>query len=522
MSDRTFTSSDSEHDAEKQWLELELKRIRSEANAARLEAQAVTIELALRRFHTSHVADVHQKPAESTLPTTPLFLAGPVIHSNTTPVPFQNWDDVRRALQETSQRSKVTSPRSTLTADRRETRFDTPSRPSPHFAPLAAEPTTDARADETNPSPDDGAIVATEEGFTIDPTEPEASGPFASWNIASLNTTLSNTVESQEKHDASLGDVFVEPVDGATSPKGRKKPLAMIVSTVMHVAVLWALAAWTLSTHVPRDQVSLSASASVASETAMETFTLEANEPTPDVAEPTETETEYELSPLGEVSLAKLAPDIPAVDAALPAVSKDAFSKPTSDASMMSLKSDSKAAIQFCGVEGGGNHFVYLVDSSGSMKDGFVSARNELIRSIDLLTPEQRFYVIFFDAEPDYMRLRSPDVNEPTSVYATPENKAALKRWALRIQQDRGENPFKVLEFAMTLRPDVIFLLSDGEFPQRVEDLLKQKNRIENLFGESRPVSIVHTIGYFSKEGETRMKRIAEQNGGRYRYVPRP
>ncbi len=188
----------------------------------------------------------------------------------------------------------------------------------------------------------------------------------------------------------------------------------------------------------------------------------------------------------------------------------------------MTLASDSAAKIQFCGVEGGGNHFVYLVDSSGSMGAGFESARTELLRSIEVLKPEQRFYVVFFDAEPDYMRLSDPNQDESRSAYATPENKRALKRWAMRITKNKGRAPYEPLKFALELKADVIFLLSDGEFPQGIEDLLKASNRVENLFGDSDPISIVHTISYHSREGESRMRRIAQQNQGQYRHVPKP
>ena len=172
--------------------------------------------------------------------------------------------------------------------------------------------------------------------------------------------------------------------------------------------------------------------------------------------------------------------------------------------------------MQFCGVEGGGNHFVYMVDSSKSMGEAFESARRELLASIDLLKPDQRFYVVFFDADPDYMRLSDSNTDEPRSVNATPQNKAALRRWARRVKQDFGRAPKDPIKFVLTLKPDAIFLLSDGEFPQSFEDFVKEENRVENLFGDSHPISIVHTIGYYSKEGESRMRRIAKQYNGQY------
>ena len=57
----------------------------------------------------------------------------------------------------------------------------------------------------------------------------------------------------------------------------------------------------------------------------------------------------------------------------------------------------------------------------------------------------------------------------------------------MRISMDRGRAPYDPLRFALGLKPDVIFLLSDGEFPQGIENLLKEENKVENLFGESHP-----------------------------------
>ena len=156
------------------------------------------------------------------------------------------------------------------------------------------------------------------------------------------------------------------------------------------------------------------------------------------------------------------------------------------------------------------------------MGDGFQSARAELLASIDALDADQRFYVIFFDANSDYMRLTRTDQNDSSSVMASAKNKVSLRRWAMSITMDNGKAPYEPLRFALDLKPDAIFLLSDGEFPAGIEQLLSRRNRVENVFGEARRISIVHTINYHSTEGESRMRRIAQQNGGTYRHVPKP
>jgi hypothetical protein len=327
-------------------------------------------------------------------------------------------------------------------------------------------------------------------------------------------------IEDVAIEDVAIEDMAIEADGPETedSRSARRKPAAWLVSLVAHVAALLVLGAITLQVHRPRDQVALSASPTEANEVSMETFTIESAEPENEVSEPTPSETEFEVSPIGELATVDFAPDAPL---APPSPAESALTSSASH-SAMSLKSDSDAKIQFCGVEGGGNHFVYLVDSSGSMGDAFESARGELIRSIEFLKAEQRFYVVFFDAESEYMRLSDAGQDEPRSVYATEENKAALSRWAMRISMDRGRAPYDPLRFALNLKPDVVFLLSDGEFPQGIEDLLKEENKVENLFGDRHPICIVHTIGYHSKEGESRMRRIAQQNQGQYRHIPRP
>jgi hypothetical protein len=68
-------------------------------------------------------------------------------------------------------------------------------------------------------------------------------------------------------------------------------------------------------------------------------------------------------------------------------------------------------------------------------------------------------------------------------------------------------------------------LLSDGQFSEKTEAVIKERNLQENLFGESGPISIIHTIRYpgyqtgEAQKAEVQMRRIAEANGGQYRNV---
>ncbi|MEM8670277.1 MAG: hypothetical protein AAGG48_22315 [Planctomycetota bacterium] len=293
---------------------------------------------------------------------------------------------------------------------------------------------------------------------------------------------------------------------------------ALIISVLGHVFLIFVLGFVGLRLSPPKDQVAFTATAAASEPTSIETIRIENTIPTSATESESQENLDAELVPdpvLGQSSL---------IPPSLQTLGDDSSPSLLESTGAELLRGDESTGekMEFFGVEGGGNHFVYLVDSSKSMGTAFESAREELVRSIQALQPDQRFYVVFFDADSDYMRIRDPNTNESMSLSATNENKAALTQWAKGISMDDGQAPYEPLRFALDLKPDVIFLLSDGEFPAGIEDLLTEDNYVENLFGDVQRISIVHTIGYHSQRGEERMRRIAERNGGQYHYVRKP
>ncbi|NND95817.1 MAG: hypothetical protein HKN47_00640 [Pirellulaceae bacterium] len=543
-------------------LELELIQVRKEAVAARLEARAAELELLIRRHvatpsqRTSSVSDPDDDTS-SDLVTRQVDRPSPdqsahdrgesePIHSAlNSPIDvaagdrsraIESWDQLRQSTP-TVESNDATSPEaigdrppdSTVRVDGSHNR--TPNRvfERPLETPIDGNVSRDfdshAEQGDVLPSGETDTKIGSELRIA-EPADDEGADADDVAPRETKSDPIDSVVAEHGKPAVPAVDVEAEEVEieaddeDEEADRGRRKPAAWLASLVAHVAILLLLAAFTLTTHRPKDQVALSASVSEASEEVMETFEFETSEPVSEASEPTESDVQVEISPIGEIAVSDFSPD--AISAPAPPTAADLLNPSKLSAASMSLKSNSESKIQFCGVEGGGNHFVYLVDSSGSMGAAFDSARAELLQSIDALKPDQKFYVIFFDAESDYMRLRDPNSDEPRSVKATADNKQALRRWAMRISMDRGRAPYDPLKFALGLKPDVIFLLSDGEFPQGIEDLLKESNHFSNLFGDQGLVSIVHTIGYHSREGESRMRRIAEQNAGQYRHVPKP
>jgi hypothetical protein len=163
---------------------------------------------------------------------------------------------------------------------------------------------------------------------------------------------------------------------------------------------------------------------------------------------------------------------------------------------------------EFFGIGGYGQAFVYVVDCSGSMKDNgkFQRAIYELLHSIEQLHSDQRYFVVFYNDAAYPM-----DADEP--VPAVEDEFARTRRWIRRVQPDGGTHPLPALLFALSLRPDAIYFLSDGRFDPSTIHQLRIHNR-----PRSRQIPI-HTISLVDRSTEGLMRAIARNSGGKFRFV---
>lgn len=171
-----------------------------------------------------------------------------------------------------------------------------------------------------------------------------------------------------------------------------------------------------------------------------------------------------------------------------------------------------KASTDFFGIGGYGKTFVYVVDASDSMNDRgkFERARYELLKSIDQLGSEQKFYVIFYNE-----RAYPMDADAP--LKGSQENVTTATEWINQVQPTGGTNPLPALLLAISMRPDAIYFLSDGQFDPGTIQVLRTQNR-QNLRKDIRMIPI-HTIAFLDRIAEGMMKMIARNSGGEYRYV---
>lgn len=165
----------------------------------------------------------------------------------------------------------------------------------------------------------------------------------------------------------------------------------------------------------------------------------------------------------------------------------------------------------FFGIHPEGTRFIYVVDCSNSMnapheeaKTRFQRLKLELLKSIGGLREDMQFYVIFFSSEAFPMPATEMQ-------FASPQNKQLYLHWVAKARAFGGTDPANALKHALKLRPDVIYLLTDGDFDEKFGKRLDKINKHRVA---------IHTFGFGDKAADKLLRHIAENNRGTYTYVP--
>ncbi|MEX2171734.1 MAG: VWA domain-containing protein [Pirellulales bacterium] len=160
--------------------------------------------------------------------------------------------------------------------------------------------------------------------------------------------------------------------------------------------------------------------------------------------------------------------------------------------------------VEFFGIAAEGRRFVYVVDKSSSMSgEPFEKARDELLRSIKQLNANQSFFIIFYDTDPypqptkTLQRARRPSI-------------VRINKWIAEITPNGGTDPMPAIQIALSLKPDAVYVLSDGEFDTSAVTATVLLNAQERI--------VIHTVAI--QNDAVTLRQIAKQNGGVYRLVP--
>lgn len=174
-----------------------------------------------------------------------------------------------------------------------------------------------------------------------------------------------------------------------------------------------------------------------------------------------------------------------------------------------------KATVRVFNAEGKASSFVFVFDRSSSMNEfggrPMRAAKNELIKSIEPLGAVHKFNIIFYNEQPLIWKAGK------TLVFANDINKPSAVRFIEGITASGGTRHHSALMEALSLAPEVIFFLTDGDendavSPGEMEEITKRNNRVNTQIN-------VIQFGAGTKRESGFLKKLASQNRGQYVYI---
>lgn len=171
----------------------------------------------------------------------------------------------------------------------------------------------------------------------------------------------------------------------------------------------------------------------------------------------------------------------------------------------------------------GGNAFkiVFVCDGTGDMVTSlaFPVLKKELEGTVAKLKPKQSFNVVFFYQDDKYAA-----VDRTQLLSALPPNLEKLKVFLRDFSGGAGTDPLPAITFAFSLKPDLIYFLSNGNFDKQAT-----YDQVKAHFVKLNPKKLVrvNTILLTTPNKEARdieilrdaancMEDIAKANGGKF------
>lgn len=162
-----------------------------------------------------------------------------------------------------------------------------------------------------------------------------------------------------------------------------------------------------------------------------------------------------------------------------------------------------------------GARVVFIIDNSGSMAGPrIVHAKKELTQAIAKMPAETEFNIVVFNAK--------VWTYSPKPLPATEDAKRRAAAFVANLTAAGSTSTYDALETALALKPDVIFLLTDGEptsgqiiRPPAIAAAIYQQNRLQSTAIHTIGIAPGPDISLFSQF----LRALAEQNHGQFRKV---
>ena len=171
------------------------------------------------------------------------------------------------------------------------------------------------------------------------------------------------------------------------------------------------------------------------------------------------------------------------------------------------------------GIEGTGTRFVYVFDRSDSMSGyggkPLASAKRELLGSLESLTETHQFQIIFYNDSP--LPYGGMSLGGARLLRGSAQSKRLATKFVRDIGAIGGTHHISALRMGLGMGPDVIFFLTDADFPAPSQGDLERIQRDCERSGTT-----IHCIQFgegTNQSGGGWIRRMAETLGGEYRYV---
>jgi hypothetical protein len=164
---------------------------------------------------------------------------------------------------------------------------------------------------------------------------------------------------------------------------------------------------------------------------------------------------------------------------------------------------------------GDAKRIVFVCDASGSMIGKMSSLKNELRLAIEDLQPQQRFGVVFFQDD------RAVYLSKSELLPVTARNKASAMEFLDEVTTTSTSEPTRALRFAFARRPDVVYFVTDGDFPEN-NHVRSEVWRLN--YGLRARVNTVHLFNQATDDASLSplLKKIAADHRGDFRRIDEP
>jgi hypothetical protein len=169
----------------------------------------------------------------------------------------------------------------------------------------------------------------------------------------------------------------------------------------------------------------------------------------------------------------------------------------------------------FMGISGNATRVAYVCDASGSMLEKMTPLKNELKKAIDVLKPVQGFSVIFFsDTE------KKPQALAQTMLMASPDNKRRAYEFLENVTAAGQTDPIPALDLALKGKPQLIYLLTDGDFTDNDAVVKKLAELNQTIHAKINTIAFVSGRDEKADEPfEKVLQKIASDSNGVFKRV---